>query len=640
MQGYFLWEWIFLFNKVSKPLQSILFNFNLYKMRLNIVFYFFIIFLAISCSKVSEQASIPVDQTTSGNYPANFSQLESFLGSGYSNFRKGSYLYGFELLTKHFASLEHTAYLDYKGDGDWNELATHNISTTNPYVDKLWVGLYTGVKNVNVFLDRADFYEANFEQPSEKDSVKQLRGEAYFLRAWYYFQLECFFGESYMTSENGAQKKGLPLFKKMATSLDEASQPRSSVGDVWAFIISDLKNAATNLKGVVRTGNSKGRVSEWAAKGLLGKAYTFCGKYDSAKLVLKDVIDNSGKTLMLYAKYSNAYNALPETNEFNEESLFEINVDRKSSGTGIFTSQTSATDLTTSTGLLWGPMILGLNGVETGGGNTEMSRVNIFVHDNNLKRFGFNLPVYNLVAASGFSGTPSRYNPQMVMDPVYYKQSKDIRANKIADPRLYVSALQPWVDTVGNRDGTQRVPIARAGGTGNVYKQQGWSYKKYCSIDKSIYYYNNCDGANYYLLRMADIYLLYAEACMNSGDNVTALEYINKVHRRAYSLPIDLPASVDYSSLSANTKASSTDVDLINNPLAFERFTELFAEGHWWFDVCRWRLGANEAAYYKTAFPDGTPISQWNDKMYSYPIPSLEMSSNKKMTQADQNPGY
>ena len=609
-------------------------------MRFIIVTSIFLIACTVSCNKVTDQSTIPVDQMTSGNYPSSYSQLESFLASGYSNFRKGSHLYGFELLTKHFASLEHTGFLDYKSDGDWDELATHTLTTTNSYVDNLWVGLYTGVKNVNVFLDRADFYEANFEQPSEKAAVNQLRGEAYFLRAWYNFQLECFFGEGYMTATNGGQKKGIPLFKKMPTTLDETSQPRSSVSDVWAFIISDLQNAATNLQGVVRTGSSQGRVDAWAAKGLLGKAYVFCGKYDSAKIVLMDVITNSGKTLMPFSKYSNAFNALPESNEFNEESLFEINVDRKSSGTGIFTNQTLPSDLTTSTGLLWGPMILGLNGVENGGGNTEMSRVNIFFHDNNLKRFGFTLPVYTLVAAPGFSGTPSRFNPQRVMNPTYYQQSKDMRTNKTADPRLYVCGLQPWVDTVANRDGTQRVPIARAGVTGNIYNLQGWSYKKYCTIDKSTYFYNECDGANIYLLRMADIFLLYAEACQNTADNVTALEYINKVHRRAYSLPIDVPSSQDYTSLSANTKASATDEDLINNPLAFERFTELFAEGHWWFDVCRWRFGANEAAYYKSAFPDGTPISLWADKMYSYPIPSLEMSSNKKMTQADQNPGY
>lgn len=609
-------------------------------MKKQILYILIIASTIVGCTKAPDEGYVPVDQTTSGDYPKTFNDLESFLASGYSNFRKSFNLYGFEYLTKHFASLEHSASLDYADDRDWTELATHDVKAPNPYVNKLWYGLYTGVKNVNVFLDRADFYENRFAKPTELQAIEQLRGEAYFLRAWYYFQLECLFGESYMIPSAGGDKKGVPILSKIPTNLDETSQPRATVKQVWDFIISDLQKAAEKLQGANRTGNNVGRASVWAAKSLLGKAYVFTGQYDLAKPILKDVIDNSGKTLMSFSKYSNAYNALPESNEFNEESLFEINVERKSSGTGIFTSQTNPDDLTTSTGLIWGPLILGLDGSETGGGNTDMSRVNIFVHDKNLRRFGFTLPVFDTVEAPGFSGTPSRSNPRYIMSPVQFQQSVDVRTNKTVDPRLYVCALQPWVDSVYNRDGTARVPIARAGHLGNIYQSYGWSFKKYCTLDRSIYFYNSCDGANYYLLRMADVFLLYAEACKNTGDNTTALEYINKVHRRAYNQPINAPSIYDYISLTAATKAAPTDASLNNNPLAYERYAEFFAEGQWWFDVCRWRLGSNEASYYVTALPNGTPIKTWEDKMYSYPIPSLEMSTNKKLTVADQNPGY
>jgi hypothetical protein len=75
-----------------------------------------------------------------------------------------------------------------------------------------------------------------------------------------------------------------------------------------------------------------------------------------------------------------------------------------------------------------------------------------------------------------------------------------------------------------------------------------------------------------------------------------------------------------------------------NNPLYYERFAELFNEGHWWFDVCRWRLGQSEAAYYKTALNVNGTI-QWNDKTYSWPIPLAEINSNSMMA-GQQNPGY
>jgi starch-binding outer membrane protein, SusD/RagB family len=138
---------------------------------------------------------------------------------------------------------------------------------------------------------------------------------------------------------------------------------------------------------------------------------------------------------------------------------------------------------------------------------------------------------------------------------------------------------------------------------------------------------------------MADIYLLYAESCMNSGDNSTALEYINKVHRRAYDQPIHSASPYDYNSLNDRTKASATDVNLANSPLRYERYAELFAEGHWWFDVCRWRIGAAEASYYGNLLPDNHP-SQWNDeRSYAFPIPLEEINANPKMA-GQQNPGY
>jgi hypothetical protein len=347
------------------------------------------------------------------------------------------------------------------------------------------------------------------------------------------------------------------------------------------------------------------------------------------------VIDNSGKSLMLFSKYSNAFNADPQ-NEFNEESLFEINVERVTDGYGIFTG-TPSTNLTTSAGLIWAPSILGYNGTENGAGSNELGYGNIFVHDKNLQRFGFNLPVFRLIKNPKAAST--RQNPDSIMDPAYLAQSIAIRTNKIADPRLYVCALQPWVDSCGNFDGTQKVAVARCNSIGDQKNYQGWSFKKYTTTDKSLSAYNGCDGANIYVLRLADVYLLYAEACLNSGDNTTALEYINKVHRRAYSVPVNAPSIYDYASLSSPTKAATEDVDLAKNPLRFERHAELFAEGHWWFDVCRWHIGANEAAYYDIGISDGTKI-KWNDaRSYSYPIPGDEISANPEIAD-HQNPGY
>src|ERR1700694_2115626 len=95
------------------------------------------------------------------------------------------------------------------------------------------------------------------------------------MRAWYYFELECLYGEAYITTNGGSDKMGVPIFDGLPATLQATQKPRSTTRKVWDFIENDLTQAATLLKGMVWTGDDIGRVTEWSAKGLLGKAYVF-----------------------------------------------------------------------------------------------------------------------------------------------------------------------------------------------------------------------------------------------------------------------------------------------------------------------------------------------------------------------------
>jgi hypothetical protein len=597
------------------------------------------------CTKDPKSVS-DLGRYSSASYPSTLDDLLSVLGAGYANYRSEQ-LSGFQLLCKTFAAAEHTSNLCYGGQSYWNEMEYNNLSTSNLLVQQTWQGLYAGVKDANAALDRADFFEKNYMSPSEQQQVNYIKGEAYFLRAYYYFNLECFFGEGYITSAGGGDKKGVPIFTNIPTTLQETQKPRSTARQVWDLIIDDLKKSAGLLKGVQWEDRFKGRVTDWTAKGLLGKAYVFTQDWTNAKAVLKDVIDNSGKTLMPFSKYRMAFNSNVTGNlnanvnsEFNEESLFEINVDRVAADYGIFGGSPNK-NLTTSMGLIWSPS--GFN--DQGTGSIGMGYANECVHDRNLLRFGFTLPLYALIPNPAFDPAKpedvSTGNIKNIPDPNYTAQTINLRNNKVTDPRLYVCTLEPYRDTVYFAlpgSGGKRRPVAKCANL-PTSEYHGWSYKKYQTLDARLDDVKQADGANYYLLRMADIYLLYAEACMNSDDNTTALEYINKVHRRAYSQPINAPSAFDYAGLSSPTRAAATDVNLANNPLRYERYAELFAEGHWWFDVCRWRIGSAEAAYYGNLLPDNHP-SQWNDaRSYTFPIPLAEINANPSMA-GQQNPGY
>lgn len=578
----------------------------------------------------------PTDQYSTINYPQKTSDLESVLASGYSNLRDQGYL-GFHFLPKALSNSMHTVNSLYDGDAGWNEMAGNKLSVTNQYALEAWQTLYTGVKNCNVTLAAADFFTQKYAKTGDKQDVDYIRGQAYFLRAYYYMQLEALFGESYISSAGGGDKMGVPLIDKVPVDLASTQVPRASVKQIWDLIKSDLNQSATLLKGKVWTGNDVGRVSEWTAKGLLGKAYIYTQDWPAAKTVLLDVIQNSGKSLMPYDKYKDAFNG-NTANEFNEESLFELNVDPDSKGGyGIYGA--ASANSTSLNGLIWAPFVLG------GDGDVSKSFAlgygNEYMHDQNILRFGYSIGNYALVNNPKFDPSkPSYTNPKQIMDPVYKQKALAVRTDKTADPRLFINGVQPWVDSL-RFDGVHWAPSAKPNDYGNDPTVYGWGIRKYAP---TLYNENTGEGNlpsksiadawNYYLLRLADVYLLYAEASKGTGDVATALEYLNKVKRRAYNYPVNGASPVDYKSLSDKTSAINDPV-LGNNPLYYERWAELFNEGSWWFDVCRWKLGASEAAYYKVAKNAGN--LSWDDKAYVWPIPITEINANSKIK---QNPGY
>lgn len=596
--------------------------------------------LIAGCTKDPSQV-LPTNLYSTTNYPNTLNGLNSVLATAYSAMRDANF-FGFNYLPKAMANCTHAA--DDGGyDAGWTEMCKTNFTNANSYALGVWSVCYAGIKNCNTTLQAADVYMTKYAQSGDLATVNLMRGQARTLRAYYYFTLETLFGQDNVPGGTGTL--GVPIDTVLSTTLTGSQVARANIKDVWNLIISDLTQAKALLHGQVWSGNEVGRVSEWAAEGLLGKAYVFTKDYANAKTALLDVITNSGKSLMPYAKYRNAFIGI-SANEFNEESLLELNIDYSANGNyGVYGSAPNSTSIN---GLIWSPFVLGTDGREDDA--IALGYGNETVHDKNITRFGFTLGTYNLVPNPAYNASvaASPTNPKLIMDPVYKQNSLLARTNQTADPRLWVNTLEPWVDSAVNSPapgwtpGTVPtagfIPVSRPGGTPNpnVYM---WSFRKYAPIFSNV---NNvpggqADGANIYILRLADVYLLYAEASINTSDPVTGLEYLNKVKRRAYGYPVNAPSPVDYASLSSQTSAASAgDPVLGNNPLYYERWAELFNEGHWWQDICRWHLGASEAAYY---VQNQTGPLSFPDKSYTWPIPLIEINANSKIA-GQQNPGY
>ncbi|MEO5564507.1 MAG: RagB/SusD family nutrient uptake outer membrane protein, partial [Chitinophagaceae bacterium] len=165
----------------------------------------------------------------------------------------------------------------------------------NPVSANKYFTNYTIIARVNQVLapiDGVDF------DATVKNNIK---GQAYFLRAFAYFDLVQYFGK-------------VPLHLKPANSLAETALPLTSVDSIYLQIIADAKLAATLLPN--KATQEAGRATSGAAKTLLGNVYIVLKRWAEAETTFKEVTGYS-----LLADYNAIYNPAQKN---HAESIFEI----------------------------------------------------------------------------------------------------------------------------------------------------------------------------------------------------------------------------------------------------------------------------------------------------------------------------
>jgi len=538
-------------------------------------------------------------------YPGSVTDLEQLLTGVYAT-QHATGLYGHTMLGKNVWLWDHTLDLSWQGTPTWIQMGQNNSQPNDGFLYDTWRELWRGVQRSNTLLTSIETYRQ--KAPNDAAAIDLIKGQALFLRAWYYFHLVSFWGEGFNAATDGG-KMGVPIITEVAPGLEATQVPRKTVKEGWDFVISDLKAAEALLKSTSWTGaTDKHKVSGWAVKGFLGKVYAYQADWANAKTYLGDVVTNSGKSLVTFDVYKDMFNG---KNEFTSESLFELNLNVDMTARG-----GDDQSMGSSIGMVIAPTYVSDNG-----GQAASAWSNVFPHAKNIARFGFNEGHY-------FKPGTTAANIANV-DPAYITRSQEAKKKQTVDPRLWVACYQPYVDSMVV-NGKKR-PISHYLDITEL-DMEAWSFRKFTNPTGTEAEINMSNGANFPWLRLADVYLLYAETLSHSGDNAGALEYINKVKRRAYGLPVNTPSALDYKSLTDQTKAS--DAVLKNDPLKYERWAELFAEGHWWLDVRRWQIGDKEAAYYQRI--RGGAI-QWDPTDYAQPIPINEITANVNMR---QNPGY
>lgn len=472
---------------------------------------------------------------------------------------------------------------------DSYQQVTHFQSTgyTNGEIQNFWRARYNGIATCNLGLERIP------DAPIDEELKKLRLAEIRFLRAFFYFDLVRNFG-------------GVPLMTVYGST--GVGVARSSQDEVYDFVENELKLAAADLPERSRQASSEiGRATKGAALGILGKVQLYRAKWSEAKETLKKIIDSNEYHLL-----NNFGDVWSVKHNNSEESLFET---QQMYGGDTYNLGGSLTVVTgcrngIGDGWSWGQPTSDLENAFIAAGDTERLRWTIIktmcreiAGENQFQKFVNNNSQVCKVSDAmyqdyieKFGWTSSDYYNGYLIDPKQHKSARIIRK--------YFVPLEDRPEIYN----TDKIPL------------------------------------NHRILRYADVLLMYAEACVETGDNSQAQWGLNEVRRR-----VNLP------------DVNSTGTAL-RDAIRAERRLELAHEQCRLYDLRRWdgpdgkkmmcnimgpngsfvkyNMGDNADMYEKwnQVEPSNKGINFREDRDLLYPIPNYEIEhSNGVIT---QNPGW
>jgi len=436
---------------------------------------------------------------------------------------------------------------DYRGGtvySQWNDRDNVEFNTTanTPDNGATWRSFFNVIGQANTTIYNINTYAGS----AVSESVKQHAiAEARFMRATAYSLLVMNYG-------------AVPIIENNLNYLENStSLVPNTVESVWEFITRDYLFAAENLPA---TPVQLGRVTKWSAEGMLARTYlTRAGVgstggnknqefLDKAKQYAEDVIINSGKALL--PRYEDLFK-YPYDN--NNESLFELQWVFHPTAWG---TQNSA------------PAYLAFSGdIANGDGWGGDKGATLWM-----------LSQYDGLVEDGFT-VDQRLKATFMLPGFIYPEITQ-NATDAAGKAIKQDLLVPFTGTDNNVANVKKyVP-------GQAVDMNGEAMSQRYPIDT-------------YMLRLAEMYLIYAEAAV-ANNNVTtdskALEYFNMVHTRA-GLPPVTTIRMDRVFTADSTLVNGDKIPVFHDDIFEERVKEFAMEGMVWYDLVRMHYYNPEKAY-------------------------------------------
>jgi hypothetical protein len=508
----------------------------------------------------------------------------------------------------------------------------------------VYTSYYQAIRLANIFLTNINNPTSNIlNEPNGQDLIKQYTGEARFLRAYYYWMLIKLHGPVVLVGD------------KVAGVDDDFQLPRNTWSECINYIVTEMNAARDQLPEkhlVVSTGaedlTQTGRIDKLIAESVLSEVLL----YDASPLfngnqAFAGFKNTDGKQLMNLtydpAKWATAATAAKVAIDHalaNGKKLYkETNADpfiaAVNSCRNLFLTGWSDEGiwLRTVTGYAaWEQDAAprAANGTAT---NAVLSLPQEMIDKyrmTNGKRIDEAGSTYT---ETGFTATAKT--------GYYVAGTSNMYVNR--EPRFYVNVTFngsniPFVPKTGQT----KVEFWPAGNSGNangaqtMYPKTGYLVRKNTNVSRNLQSNagNVVRPAMY--LRLAELYLNYAEALNESNPgNADILTYLNAVRVRG-----GIPALT-----------GSIDQATMRGLIQRERCIELAYEGHRFFDLRRWMIatqpeGRQGGDFFGMNVFTGTGLSDpafyvrtrtstriWNDRYYFLPIPQSEVQKNLKMVQ-------
>ena len=490
----------------------------------------------------------------------------------------------------------------------------HGSGTDGKFAERfsLWKGGWYSIRKCNLGISKIKTLVGTDE---ERDL---LLGQLYFFRAWYHFEMICYWG-------------GLPYVKDAYSSKNIPQLERLSFQECAKCCAEDFEKAADllpmdwdeTLAGQQTPNKNDLRINKIMALCYLGKCYLWAGsplmkefenvsKGKSAQLLgassngktydydveyCRKAAEVFGKVLNMVRKGQTRYKLA----EFKYSNIYDHERDENAETcySDIFYTHKQKWTMPGSTEAIFRGMYPGANSANWNCAKIFGPKVaGLVEHDNIIHH-----PTANLIDQYGMANGQPIYivkngvyvlNPESGWDPTHPYKNRDPRFyhDIVFDGFHYVLQTenlnpdQKKLDYCSLYTGGAMRAVDNGSSTGYFIQKL---VPHQCNVGDNWYDYNDEFQAYIPYLRLADVYLMYAEAqgvvggpnSMATTCNLTAVDAINVLRDRVNSL--------DYPMEHVQPNFLDTKEHFIDE-VRRERAVELAFEGFRWCDLQRWLL--------------------------------------------------